>query len=369
MTETVEIEETLDKQDELFSRYIESKEVRDGSSLDALSVDVESRLFPEVSIGEFLPQSNQDLEVETPSDISEEDIKHTIWSAENGVFHNIEDSVELKGKFEGLENRVCWDKLLDGYKASELDDESVYVVRHDTGHIVRCDIGHVVEVSFRDSMGRQKSIEKKFRSKEDANEFAEMISEDTNQDAELSYDNGLELHTSSKSLKDSFKKCVEEDRQSLFIYATCYLYWLLTYLVISNGFAIFIISMITMIIASQFVSKTYMNYNSYDNVYDIEYKSGGTKVTIPEDIDMVKEISVETEIEDERVLIKSDNIDTHWEFDIKDGILSEDAIRFFDNIGKETILDNKTTMQASRIKSGKESIESIDGKWYLSRPH
>jgi hypothetical protein len=89
---------------------------------------------------------------------------------------------------------------------------------------VRCTIGHIVEVQFRDSMGSQKSIEKNFRSKEDANEFAEMISQDTQQDAELSYDSGLELCTSSESLVDSFKRCVKEDRQSLSMLVASYFY-------------------------------------------------------------------------------------------------------------------------------------------------
>lgn len=369
MTETVETEKTRDEKDEVFSRYIESKEVREGSNLDTVSVNVESRLFPQVSIGKFLPQSNQNIEVEDPLDISEEDIKHTIRSAENGVFHNMEESVVLTGRFEGLDNQVSKNDLLDAYKAIELDDESVYVVRHDTGHIVRCNIGHIVEVEFVDSMNRQKSIEKKFQSREDANDFAEMVREDTKRDAKFSYNDGLELHTSSGSLKDSFKKSIEEDRQSLSILLCSYLYWFLITPVVSNAFAIFITSMATMIMASHFAAQSYMNYNSYDNVHDFEYESGGTKIAVPEDIDMVKEISVETDIENERVFITSDDIDTHWTFDIDDGILSEDAVRFFNGIGKETILNEKTTMMASRINNGKESIEGVDGKWYLSSLH
>lgn len=361
MEETSEVQKTIDRRDKPFYYYIESKELHNGSTIDVTSVNVESRLFPQIAIGKFLPNSKQNQEVEDPPDLSEEDIKYTISGLENGVFDNMKDSVELGGKLEGLENNVGRDKLLDIYKAVNLGDESVYVVRSDTGEVVRCNPGYVVKIRLKNSINGQRSIEKNFQSEEKANEFAETISEDK-KETELIYDDGLKLRISS-SIKDSIKTSVDMKLLLTVAGITLPLVLIIPSIVLSISLALIVGTAILSVIMSEAI-----NYNSYDNVYEFEFDSGGTRVTVPESMDTVKQISVETEIKDECVLIKSNDIDTHWEFNIEDEVISEDAIRFFDSVGREVILNNKAIMQVSR-NSTEESVESVDGRWYLSRPY
>jgi hypothetical protein len=344
-------------EEDVFSEYLKSKELHGGVSLEAATVTVEKRFFPSKNktsmLSERLDNNRMELALSrlkndkgTMPDLSENDIQYTIELAEE-------------------ETEKPTDLLLDydTIKSFKGTDTAV-AVHEESGKPVCGRLKYAVRIEFNDELGQVQFIEKKFRDEEDAMEFADRL-ENSPEDFELVYDEGkLEVKAFHSSIRDSLKESLKEDSDFTMILLFGYIYWTFSMILIPMAFSISMIALMTLFGASHILA-TRGEHGSCNDEFSVENNMLGIPIEEPDNIETEKEVWVDAKMVEDSVVLESKELDTRWVFDVDDGVMSEEAIKFFDEEGKNALFEDKTRMVAKRTSSRSNAVEDVSGKWYI----
>lgn len=358
MSKTTQKQKNMTEQsseEDVFSEYLKSKDLHEGVSLEDATVTVEKRFFPSKTKTSMLSRrlnSNGILsrlrsDKDIMPDLSKDDIQYTMEFAEEETEKPIDSLLDYDTikSFEGMDTAVA--------------------VHEESGKPVVGRLKYAVRVEFNDELGQVQFVEKEFRDKEEAMEFADRL-KNSPEDFELVYDEGkLEIKAFHGSVKDSLKESLKENANLSMILLFGYIYWIVSMPLISIAFSMSMIAVITLFSAFHIGITTRRKYESYNDEFSVENDMLGIPIEEPNNIETEKEVWVDAKMEDDSVVLESEELDTRWEFDVDDGIMSEKAIKFFDEEGKNALFEDKTRMVAKRNPSKSNAVEDVSGKWYL----
>lgn len=362
----VDKQENSDKKsgkDDPLSTFLWSKEVRDGTNMKNATISTETRLNPMLQIGhtqrrllrlidpfpdiKFRKKKKKINKYEdTGTTISEEDVQYTIENFDRSDYLD-EDKITILT--EDVLNNI------DEYRF-------VIVADKETDEKFLCRVDHIVRLSFENTLYESKSVTKRFKDTDDAEQFAEEIRNDKS-NFKLFYDDDVKLRQEYQNILDMVSESYLESTLSKYM----------TYLI---GFSIgmylnyptFSLNLLSVIVGVQsmiLMVNTKAKFGTYMNEYDVDKKAQGIKIDNQYNTEEEVDIIVDAEMTDNEIVVKPENLDTKWIFDVDNGILSNEGFRFFNQEGRDILIDDSTHMKARRFVDDKSLPLSEDGKWYL----
>lgn len=362
----VDKQENSDKKsgkDDPLSTFLWSKEVRDGTNMKNATISTETRLNPMLQIGhtqrrllrlispfpdiKFRKKKKKINKYEdTGTTISEEDVQYTIENFDRSDYLDEDKTTILT---EDVLNNI------DEYRF-------VIVADKETDEKFLCRVDHIVRLSFEDTLYESKSVTKRFKDTDDAEQFAEEIRNDKS-NFKLFYDDDVKLRQEYQNILDMVSESYLESTLSKYM----------TYLI---GFSIgmylnyptFSLNLLSVVVGVQsmiLMVNTKAKFGTYINEYDVDKKAQGIKIDNQYNTEEEVDIIVDAEMTDNEIVVKPENLDTKWIFDVDNGILSDEGFRFFNQEGRNILIDDSTHMKARRFVDDKSLPLSEDGKWYL----
>jgi hypothetical protein len=275
-----------------------------------------------------------------------------------------------------IENNLIESEHLYGSET----DESVYVIDYDTYSAVKCDVGYLLRVQFENPVGEQWELVKFFENQDEAIEASvEVESATSNGGLRLVYQDGDYLLEKDGTLLETAKNSADYAfNKNRDVTGT-----LLVALIFSGIAEIFtqvphiVVYFATGIVLPLILGTYDILYRYRDDnwsVYSRKYKDQESHTaqsfvsTKDAGIDPEHTVMVDVDMLDDKVRIESDKLDTHWNFDINDGVMEEDGVQFFEQLGFDVSDGDQIEMTAVRKELTGQDESAVlceDSEWYL----
>lgn len=380
MTETTQsqIDKTSEKDNEFISEFANSKKLHKGVTVNNPTVSVETILVPKYRRQIFESLSSNDEEKEkliqedferielVTNEVTKEDILNTI--------QKVEEEELLDEGFSDDFNLINRQDLVDiGYQ-----DTIDIIPKNEDMQLITCSIKNIVRIQYNNAMDETQSIFKEFCTKNEAEEFAKKIETEK---IEIIYDDGLKIKGFDGNFTESLSSAVRENsypmREFMIALAICSAgvgFGIFTWVFSGTLFPLALLTFGSIIIMSMAIQNDL--YEIYDDFrdeygltsYAVNKRSYGIKVDdLINNIQKEKEITVRADKKEDSLVIRTDDINTKWVFEMEDGTMPIEAIEFIESNCVELLMEDKVAkMTACRFKEPDvESIESFDGEWYL----
>lgn len=342
MSQTVQKQQH--KQDDKFTRFIESKNLHEGVDVEEVSL---CRVLNPIEHRQIsLQDGSKNLEVSdigyeySDINMSQEDISYTLhnFTYEDTFYENVIENTSILGQ-------------------TKIDTNKVDIVHKHTGDIIKCEAEYAIKITFTNELSQEKSVMKTFSSKSDAKMLCEKVRENQ---SEIRYDNGIKLNVyddtkPSRQLFDSSIVFLTSLSMILTSYAYAVGGILSSIIMLITTLAIILIAVIARLEKDEDLRR----YEVYRDVDGFLIDERETEPTSAEEY-----VSVTSSMTDDAIILESEEIGAKWRFCLEENVLRKDDLEFLEENALSSILDEKTTMRVSTSPE-KNSIESVGGNWYL----
>lgn len=353
MEDTVQVEkedatQNQSSNNDPMSMYLKSKELVDNYDIPISDVRIETRLIPDEWHSEFRRKRRETNNLHNnENELTREDINFTMTTLapELKTDISIPDSVRILSP--------------DSLK----HNEKIAVVSKDSQQVAYCDTKHDVVVEYENPIGEDSTIRKPFNSYSEAQQVKEEIA-DITQDAMLTYDenNQVKIVQEYEGISEILSEVIKE--QGFGFEITIASVWTVlafsVYGLVAVGVSLGTLGIIVM--ASTIIASIVVDYK---HKYEFQKEAeSGVPITSTSVINTENTVTVESHVEDGKLVLDADEIDARWEFNNEGNILSKQAVQFFNQAGTQPLSDGKDIMIVQRTET-EHSVESISGKWHL----
>lgn len=365
MTQTTEMQDTKEEE-QLEDVLTESMLLHEGFEVNSVDTSIEQGVIPRAV-------------AENPSK-SQDEKQYIMFDGEITV-SDLEKSVESELPNDRLLNYSIENNLIESeHLYGSETDESVYVIDYDTYSAVKCDVGYLLRVQFENPVGEQWELVKFFENQDEAIEAsAEVESATLNGGLELVYQDGDYILEKDGTLLETAKNSVDyafgENRDVMGILVVAAIFGGIAGILTQVPY---VVAYFATAIVLPLVLGTYdiLHRHRDDDwsVYSREYEDQESHTaqnfvsTRDAGIDPEQTVMVDVDMSDDKVRIESDKLDTHWNFDVNDGVMEEDGVQFFKQLGFDVSDGDQIEMTAVRKELTGQDEDAVlceDSEWYL----